>query len=100
MALRIVSLFTNNIMCSINTHTHTVCWQRSHRDRPSFQQIMVALRTMESSQFFMSTSHKEFQDMQTTWKEEIMAKFLEQRKLEKVGKLMQLYVCPFSTTFN
>lgn len=85
------------------THTHThvmnrlidivppssvVCWQRNHKERPSFQQIMVALRQMENSQFFMSTSHEEFRSMQTNWREEILSKFLEQKKLEKVSSFM------------
>ena len=51
---------------------------------------MVALGQMESSEFFMSTSHDEFRTMQSTWKEEIMSEFVKQKKLEKVSPSQSL----------
>lgn len=50
------------------------CWKRNYAERPSFEQILEEVTTLEHSNF---TSDEEFQVMQIMWQEEVQRKFVK-----------------------
>ena len=76
-------------MISMINHNPCVradCWMRDYAERPSFEQILEEVTSLEDSDFCDSTDDEQFRSMQTMWRGEIQKKFVELKKMEHVSQ--------------